>query len=262
MTLKGLLLDLDGVLYTGKDPVQGARHAISFLDDSGYSYRFVSNTTRKSRKSIAKHLESLGFDIREDLIFTPPLAAIQYIKNAGRSRIWLLTTGDVEQDLKGEGVSVTSESPDFVVIGDAGDKFSYESLNKAFRMVLDGADIIALEKDRYWMGDDGLVLSAGPFVTALEYATGKSAEIMGKPSPNFFRLALESMNITPEEAAMIGDDVVTDVGGAISAGLSGVLARTGKFREEALATAAIPPDMVIDSIADIQYVIRNLERRC
>jgi HAD superfamily hydrolase (TIGR01458 family) len=258
--LKGLLIDLDGVLYIGTKPVPGARKAIEFLDDSGYSYRFVSNTTRKSRRSIAKHLQGLGFDIAEDLIFTPTRAAVQYIKNTGKSRISLLSCGDVNLDLGTEGLSITDESPDFVVIGDAGDNFSYESLNNAFRMVLGGAGIIALEKDRYWMGDDGLMLSAGPFVAGLEYATGKTSEIMGKPSPHFFRLALESMNISPQQAVMIGDDVVTDVGGAISAGLSGVLVRTGKFREDALNAAKIPPDMIIDSIADIEQMVYDLDR--
>ena len=261
MTLKGLLIDLDGVLYIGANPVPGAGKAIEFLDDSGYSYRFVSNTTRKSRRSIAKHLQRLGFDIVEDLIFTPPRAAVQYIKNSGKARISLLSTGDVDLDLATECLSITNESPDFVVIGDAGDNFSYESLNNAFRMVLGGAGIIALEKDRYWMGDDGLMLSAGPFVAGLEYATGKTAEIMGKPSPHFFRLALESMNLSPQEAVMIGDDVVTDVGGAISAGLSGVLVRTGKFRQNALAAANPPPHLVIDSIADIEQMIEDLESK-
>jgi len=261
MTLKGLLIDLDGVIYIGKKPVPGAKEAIAFLDELGYPYHFVSNTTRKSRKSIVKHVQQLGFDISEDLVFTPPRAAVQFIKNAGKSRISLLTTGDVDLDFRKEGFYVTNESPDFVVIGDAGDNFSYKSLNNAFRMILGGATIIALEKDRYWMSDDGLLLSAGPFVAALEYATGKAAEIMGKPSPNFFRLALESMNVSPDEAAMIGDDVVTDVGGAISAGLSGVLVRTGKYRDDALAAAKVSPDLVIDSIADIERIIQDLGRR-
>ena len=261
MRPKALLIDLDGVLYTGREPIPGAKDAIAYLDDSGISYRFVSNTTRKSRRSIVKHLNQLGFDISGDLVFTPPRAAVQYLKNAGKSRISLLTTGDVGSEFREERFHITDESPDFVVIGDAGDGFSYESLNNAFRMVIAGAGIIALEKDRYWMGDDGLLLSAGPFVAALEYATGKVAAIMGKPSNAFFLLALESMAVSPDEAVMIGDDVVTDVGGAISAGLSGVLVRTGKFREDALAAANKKPDMVIGSIADIPRVFHELERR-
>ena len=260
MTPKALLIDLDGVLYTGREPIPGAKEAISYLDDSGISYRFVSNTTRKSRRSVVEHLVELGLDISGDLVFTPPRAAVQYMRSAGKSRISLLTTGDAGSEFRDEGFCITDDSPDFVVIGDAGDGFSYESLNDAFRMVIAGAGIIALEKDRYWMGDDGLLLSAGPFVAALEYATGKVATIMGKPSPAFFLAALESIAVSPDEAAMIGDDVVTDIGGAISAGLSGVLVRTGKFREDVLAAANPKPDLVIGSIADIPRVIHELDR--
>jgi len=183
MTPKALLIDLDGVLYTGSEPIPGAKDAIAYLDDSGISYRFVSNTTRRSRRSVVEHLAEFGLDISGDLVFTPPRAAVQYLKNAGTSRISLLTTADAGSEFSEEGFHITDDSPDFVVIGDAGDGFSYESLNNAFRMVLGGAGIIALEKDRYWMGDDGLLLSAGPFVTALEYATGKSGSDHGKSRP-------------------------------------------------------------------------------
>lgn len=261
MIPKALLIDLDGVLYTGREPIPGAKEAISYLDNSGISYRFVSNTTRKSRRSIVRHLNQFGLDISGDLVFTPPRAAVQYMRSAGKSRISLLTTGDAGSEFREEGFCITDDSPDFVVIGDAGDGFSYASLNNVFRLVIAGAGIIALEKDRYWMGDDGFMLSAGPFVAALEYATGNVATIMGKPSPAFFLAALESMAVSPDEAAMIGDDVVTDIGGAISAGLSGVLVRTGKFREDALAAANPKPDLVIGSIADIPRVIHELERR-
>ncbi|HUU75786.1 MAG TPA: TIGR01458 family HAD-type hydrolase [Methanoregulaceae archaeon] len=260
MTLKALLIDLDGVLYVGSDRIPGAKEAISFLNESGYSYRFVTNTTRKSQKSVAEHLARLGFEVPPDLIFTPPRAAVGHIKKSGRDRIALLATGDIHLDFENEGLSVVSESPDFVVVGDAGDNFTYGSMNKAFRMILGGAGILALEKDRYWMGTDGLMLSAGPFVYALEYATGKKAEIMGKPSRNFFTLALESMGVNAGEAAMIGDDVVTDVGGAISSGLSGVLVRTGKFRSEALAASEVNPTLLIDSIADIEDLVNRLDK--
>ena len=91
--------------------------------------------------------------------------------------------------------------------------FTYTRLNEAFRQLLEGAELIALEKDRYWMGNDGMMLSAGPFVAALEYASGKKAVVMGKPSRDFFMRALASMNARPDHSVMIGDDVVTDIGG-------------------------------------------------
>jgi HAD superfamily hydrolase (TIGR01458 family) len=252
----GFLIDLDGVLYTGDVAIQGADEAIRFLQENGYSYRFVSNTTRKCRRTIAELLWRIGLEIPETYIFTPPFAAVAYMKMTGRYHSRLVVTGDVFRDFPSSPDDSVIGKTDYVVIGDAGDEITYANLNNAFRDIMgDGAEIIALENDRYWMAPDGLSLSAGAFVAALEFATGKKAMIMGKPSEKFFHLALDDMGIDPEDAVMIGDDILTDVGGAQSAGLRGVLVRTGKFREEVARNSCIRPDLTIDSIRDIKKVI-------
>ena len=253
--IHGFLIDLDGVLYTGEQPIKGADEAIRFLEESGCPYRFVSNTTRKCRHSIAEKLLRMGLEIPEESIFTPAVAAVEYMKNTGRRRYRLLVTGDVDHDFPPATHNDGDNTTDYVIIGDAGDEITYASMNAAFRDLIQGAGIIALEKDRYWMAPDGLSLSAGPFVSALEYATGKSAALMGKPSRDFFGLALMDMGISADQGIMIGDDIQTDVGGAQAAGMRGVLVRTGKYREEILKTSKIQPDLIIDSIAGIRQVI-------
>jgi ribonucleotide monophosphatase NagD (HAD superfamily) len=105
------------------------------------------------------------------------------------------------------------------------------------------------------MADDGLSLSAGPFVSALEFATGKQAIVMGKPSKSFFELALQDMNLHPYQVAMVGDDIYSDIAGAHSAGMTGILVRTGKFREEILQNSPIRPDAIIDSIANLKEIV-------
>lgn len=254
--IRGFLIDLDGVLYTGNAAIQGADEAIHFIKENGYSYRFVSNTTRKCRNSIAKHLCRMGLEIPETYIFTPPIAAVAYMKKTGRYHSRLVVTGDVFRDFPpGPDDSIIVRT-DYVVIGDAGDEITYANLNSAFRDIMnDGAEIVALENDKYWMAPDGLSLSAGPFIAALEFATGKKAVLMGKPSEKFFNLALDDMGIDPEHAVMIGDDILTDVGGAQSAGMRGVLVRTGKFREEIARKSCIRPDLTIDSLRDIRKVV-------
>jgi len=119
------------------------------------------------------------------------------------------------------------------------------------RLLLDGALLIALEKDRVWMAEDGLSLSAGPFVAALEYATGREAHLVGKPSPDFFGLALQALGIPAGEVAMVGDDIRTDIGGARRAGMAGILVRTGKYRDDTARASGITPDAVIGSVADL-----------
>jgi HAD superfamily hydrolase (TIGR01458 family) len=256
MDVKGFLIDLDGVLYQGDQPIDGAQAAIELLVEKKYRFRFVSNTTRKCRKTISDRLARLGFEIPESSIFTPPLAAISRMNAAGKHRCMLLTTGDVHKDFEKWCIqSPENSAVDYVVIGDAGEKMTYTCLNSAFRAVINGAEIIALEKDRYWMAPDGLMLSAGPFVAALEFATGKTATVMGKPSKAFFEMALRDMDVRPDQAAMIGDDIITDIAGARKIGMRTVLVRTGKFREDTFRSAVIKPTYVIDSIASLKDII-------
>jgi HAD superfamily hydrolase (TIGR01458 family) len=255
--IRGFLIDLDGVLYVGNRAVDGAAEAIGFLIDNGYPFRCVSNTTRKSRHTIAGHLSVLGFRIPEKHIFTPPLAALAYMKITGRTNYYLLSTGDVKRDFTETGPTDPHASPDWVIIGDAGDKVTYDTMNAAFRYLMNGAELLALENDRYWMAADGLSLSAGPIVKALEYATGKTATVMGKPSLEFFNLALQDMHLYPEQVVMIGDDILTDIGGAHRAGMEGVLVRTGKFRQDSLDSAAIKPTCIIDSFSRIKNILES-----
>jgi HAD superfamily hydrolase (TIGR01458 family) len=249
--MQAFLIDLDGVLYVSGRPVEGARECLELMKSQGYEFRFVSNSTRRCRSSVAKRLTDLGFEVSSDLIFTPPLAAVEHMKRTGKDRCFLLTTGDVRRDFEDAGIVVAEEDVDFVVVGDAGDQFTFDRLNQALRQILDGAEILALEQDRYWMGSDGLVLSTGPFVAALEYATGKRAELMGKPSPEFFKMALDDLGKGPKEAAMIGDDILTDVSGAQSLGMKGILVKTGKYRADLAKRSGVLPDLVLDSIAKL-----------
>jgi HAD superfamily hydrolase (TIGR01458 family) len=253
--IKGFLIDLDGVMYTGDNPVTGSAEAIHFLKDNGYAYRFVSNTTRKSRHTIADRLCRMGLEIPEEYIFTPPVAAVSYMKKNGKHRFHLILTGDADRDFPPATALNIPGGIDYVILGDAGDEITYSHMNMAFRDLMGGAELIALERDRYWMAHDGLALSAGPFVTALEFATGKNAILMGKPSRDFFDLALIDMGLVPEKVVMIGDDILTDIGGAHDAGMRGILVRTGKYREDLVSKSAVRPDLTIQSIAHIHEIL-------
>ena len=255
MDVKGILIDLDGVLYTGDSAIPGAADALRYLKSKGYQIRYLSNTTRKNRKTIQKRLLQFGFDIEAGEIFTPAAAAVAFLSETTLQCCHLLITGDVSDEFGEAGIHHVDAGADWVVIGDAGDNFSYAAMTKAFRLIKEGAGIIALEKDRYWMGSDGLMLSAGPFVEGLEYATGKTAAVMGKPSAGYFRMALTSMGVGPEDAVMIGDDVVSDTGGAMNAGLKGILVKTGKYDEDSVRSAVVKPDVVIGSIASIGDIL-------
>ncbi|MGI8910403.1 MAG: TIGR01458 family HAD-type hydrolase [Rubrobacteraceae bacterium] len=243
MELKGLLLDLDGTLYTGDEPVDGAREALGRLESAGLTIRYVTNTTRKPRSEVHAHLRSLGFDVGETEVFTPARAAAALIRNHA---CYPLVHESLLKDLG--DVEFTDDAPNYVLVGDIGEAFDYTKLNAAFRCLMDGADLLALQKNRYWRSEDGLSLDAGPFVAALEYATDKTATVVGKPERRFFELALREMNLEPGEAAMVGDDPESDVAGARAAGLKGFQVQTGKYRPETQSTEA---DLVLGSIAEL-----------
>ncbi|UEC43734.1 MAG: Haloacid dehalogenase [Methanothrix sp.] len=249
---KAFLIDLDGVLYVDNRPIEGAVETVEMLEEKGYRYRFVSNTTSKSRRSLAEFLNEMGFSISERRIFTPGIAAAERIRSERDNRCFLLTRPALQEDFDQAGIPIVDDEAEYVVVGDAEDGFTFERLNRAFRLVMAGARIMALEKDRYWMAADGLSLSAGPFVAALEYATGAVAEVVGKPSRDFFEIALADLRALPEETAMIGDDIITDVGGAQKAEMTGILVRTGKYREDLADRSTVIPDMIIESISELR----------
>lgn len=251
-----VLLDIEGVLSVGGLPVEGAREAVDYLRDAGMPFRCISNTTRRSRKAIVERLGTAGFAIPEAHIFTPAVAASALLAGRSLTRCMLLVWDDVLRDFEAAGISPAHQEADAVVVGDAGDNFTYKAMNRAFRQLIEGAAFLALEKDRYWLDGDTLSLSAGPFVKGLEYATGREAELVGKPSRSFFEAALASIGVPPGRTLMVGDDILTDVGGAQRAGLKAALVKTGKYREDLVRSSGISPEIVIDSIALLPSILR------
>jgi len=247
--VEALLLDLSGVLYVQEEAVPGAHEALEQLRSSELRIRLVTNTTMRSRRQILERLERLGLEADPEELLTPAALAARRCREAGHTRVKLLVADDLREDLtdleEGEG------EVDAVVMGDLGRGFTYEVLNEAFREVRAGAELIALQKNRYWETAEGLSLDAGPFVAAVEYAADREAVVVGKPSEAFFELALSDLGVEPSAAAMVGDDVEADVGGALEAGIAGILVRTGKYREEDVRASGIEPTATVGSIADV-----------
>ena len=246
MNVKGLLLDLDGTLYAEDTPIEGAREAVARLEVAGIPYRYVTNTTRRPRREIVAGLKGMGFPAQEDLVFTPAAAA--NVRLRGHSCYPLVTEALLE-DL--DGLKFEPEPPEYVLVGDLGEGFTYARLDAAFRWLMDEAELVALQKNRYWEREDGLSLDAGPFVAALEYASGKTALVVGKPEPAFFEAALRSLGLQVREVAMVGDDAESDVAGAQRAGLLGIQVKTGKYRPG----TATEPDAEIESIARLPEML-------
>jgi HAD superfamily hydrolase (TIGR01458 family) len=251
--IRAVLLDLDGVLYVEDEPVPGAREAVDELRSRDLALRFVTNTTSRPRRRILERLERLGFGLDSTELVTPAALAVRICRERGHRRVALVMNEEVKEDFA--ELEEVSDGADAVVIGDLGADFGYEILNRAFRELMAGAELIALQKNRFWLTDEGLSLDAGPFVAAIEYASGEEAYVVGKPAPAFFDGVLGGLGTEPEDAAMVGDDVESDVAGAMNEGLSGILVRTGKYREDFVRESGVQPTATVDSIADVPALV-------
>src|SRR5437763_9586465 len=246
----GVLLDIDGVLHVSLQPLKGATEVLRWLEQHGYPTCFVTNTTTLARATLAQRLQGIGLPITEERLITAPVATANYLRQRfPGKRCWLLTKGDTAADFA--GIELVESEADIVVIGGAEELLTYEAMNAAFRMLMDGAVLLAMHRNLYWRASDGLMLDSGPYVHALELATGKQAIVLGKPDRVFFEQALQSIGMAADEAVMVGDDIENDVGGAQRAGMRGILVCTGKHSADSPLLERVQPDSILPSIVDL-----------
>ncbi len=258
--IRGVLLDIDGVLHVSMQPIQGAIDTLHWLDQKGYQTCFVTNTTTMNRATLAQRLQQIGLPITEERLLTAPVATANYIRQhfAGK-RCWMLTKGDTTSDFTGiELVDSSTEDIGVVVIGGAEELLTYEAMNRAFRLIVNGATLLAMHTNMYWRTANGLQLDSGPYVRALEVATGKQAVVLGKPDRAFFEQALLTIGVRPQEALMVGDDIENDVAGAQHAGMRGILVYTGKHKADSPLLQKVHPDAILPSIADLPAYLTTL----
>ena len=248
--IRGILLDIDGVLHVGMHPITGAAETLRWLEQQGYHTCLVTNTTTMARVTLAQRLRAIGLPVSEQQLITAPVATANYLRqHYPGKRCWVLTKGDTITDFA--GIDLTPSHAEVVVIGGAEELLSYETMNAAFRLLMDGAALVAMHSNLYWRTPEGLQLDSGPYVYALERATGKRAMVLGKPNRAFFEQALSSLEVAASEAVMFGDDVENDVEAAQNAGLRGVLVCTGKHQADSPLLQQVHPDGMLPSIADM-----------
>ena len=246
---KAFLIDMDGTLYFKGEPCPGAIESVNYLRQEDYQLRFLTNTTAKTPKMLHEQMQALGFDIYEDEIFNATYACLQYLRSQPDASCHFMVDDAVKAFFK--EIPIDDDAPDFVVVGDYGEGFDFHTLNHAFRLLMNGAELIALQKGLYWFSAEGMFLDCGAFVTLLEAAAGKIAKVMGKPSETFFKIALESLQRSPSETVVVGDDITSDIVGAENMKMRSVLVRTGKFKPSQLENPIAEPTWVLNSIAEL-----------
>lgn len=252
-----IMLDLDGTLYVGNHAIPGAINCIAQLRERGIALRFLTNTTTKSQSELVAQMRALGFQLDAEELISAPIAAQLELyslqQHAGRAlRIWPLVADAIKTDFA--DFTWDERHPDYIVLGDIGERWNLALINRLFNVMHDGAELIALHKGRFWQTSDGLKADIGFFVAGLEYVSSKTARIMGKPNRDFYLRVLESAEVKAQDAIMVGDDIDSDVGGAQLIGIKGCLVKTGKFRQQYFEQSHVKPDYVIQSIADLSTI--------
>lgn len=249
MVVKGVCLDIAGVLVDNGRLLPGAVDTLAALAARGIPYRLLTNTSRRPAQAILDELLQLGLPVSADQLFSAPRVVADAVRARGL-RPYLL----VHPDILGEFAGLDVSAPNAVVLCDAADGLDYRSLDAAFALLKSGAPLLAVGLNRYFQGRERLELDAGPFVRALEYAAGIEAEVIGKPGHAMFELAVASMDLQPQEVLMVGDDIEADILGAAAVGLPAVLVRSGKYRGG--DEARLPPGAIcVDAVVDILKVL-------
>ncbi|MFC2084453.1 HAD-IIA family hydrolase [Bacteroidota bacterium] len=253
--MKPLLIDLDGVLRLGTSPAPGLKDFISFLEVTKRPACIISNSTRTNSELLLDFFNNISIKLKFP-IMTAADVTYSYVKNNYKKVV--VYASDVVKNMLRDFRDM--KSPEAVIIGDLGSEWNFQILNEIFNYVIDGCDIIAMHKNRYWrIPEKGYVLDAGPFVTAIEYAANRESKLIGKPSSVYFNSALRVLGYSEGEPfIMIGDDVETDIKGAADLDGETILIYTGKTKYPLEKKAIITPDHEAKDLVEAIKILRKI----
>lgn len=248
---RGFLIDMDGVIYRSSQLIPGAVEFIKLLQKWKIPFLFLTNNSQRTRRDVATKLNRLGMPVNESNIFTCAMATARYLaQQKPNGTAYVIGEGGLLNALHENGYAIVDKHPDYVVVGE-GRTLSFEMLEAAVQMVLDGAKLIATNLDPNCPTQNGTRPGCGAIVSLIEAATGLKAFSLGKPSPVMMRAARKELGMATSETIMIGDTMDTDILGGVQMGYRTVLVLTGTTSTDDLTKFAYQPDIVVESIADL-----------
>jgi HAD superfamily hydrolase (TIGR01450 family) len=269
MAVGGVLFDIDGVLVTSWKPIAGAAETLHVLADSHIACSYLTNTTTRTRQQIADALAQAGMAVRADEVITSAVLTTDFVRSRyPGARCFLVNSGHINEDLEGIDIVDSTEfsgpeapqTPDVVLLGGAGPEYSHLTLSWVYDWMAQGVPVVAMHRSTAWTTTEGLRIDTGMYLIGMEETSGRQAIAVGKPAPAGFLAAAGRLGVDPEQMYMIGDDLNNDVLAAQVVGMTGVLVRTGKFRQDTLDRwaadeFAMQPNFVIDSVADLPELL-------
>ncbi|OCB53697.1 HAD family hydrolase [Mycobacterium vulneris] len=269
MAIGGVLFDIDGVLVTSWQPIDGAAQTLRVLAENDIARSYLTNTTTRTRAQIAELLTAAGMDVAAHEVITAAALTAEYVRDRyPGARCFLVNSGQIGEDMPGVDVVYSSDftgpaapdTPDVVLLGGAGPEYNHLTLSWVYDWMAQGVPVVAMHRSTSWTTTDGLRVDTGMYLIGMEETSGRKAIAVGKPAPEGFLAAANRLGVDPEEMYMIGDDLNNDVLAAQVVGMAGVLVRTGKFRQATLDRwaadeFAMQPNHVIDSVADLPELL-------
>lgn len=267
MAIGGVLFDIDGVLVTSWQPIPGAAETLRVLADHQIARSYLTNTTTRTRVQIAELLTGAGMAVAADEVITAAVLTAEYVRDRyPGARCFLVNSGQIGEDMAGVDVVYSNEvgdsheTPDVILMGGAGPEYDHVTLSRVYDWMAQGVPVVAMHRSTAWKSADGLRIDTGMYLLGMEETSGRKAVGVGKPAPEGFLASANRLGVDPEEMYMVGDDLNNDVLAAQVVGMTGVLVRTGKFRQDTLDRwaadeFAMQPNHVIDSVADLPALL-------
>ena len=251
--MKPLLIDLDGVLKIGNSPAPDVNEFFNFINQNKIPACILSNSTLRTGDLVREFFASQSIELTIPAI-TAFDAALSFVKK-NYKKVQVYCRDYLIHHFEG---MIDNENPEAIVIGDIEDKWNYQIVNDIFKKVFAGADLVAMHKNKYWNPHGELLIDAGAFITAIEFASGNSAILIGKPSPLYFKTALENIDAKIEDGFfMIGDDIENDIKAAQDIGGKGILIYTGKTKFPLDRNIHIKPDFEAHSLKEVISILRQ-----
>ncbi len=249
--IKNYLIDMDGVLVKGTNPIPGADRFIGRLKERGARFMVMTNNPMYTPRDLAHRLQAIDLDIPETNIFTSAMAVARFVQ-AQRPNGTAFVIGESGLTTPStRGLHHHRERPDYVILGET-ENYSLEMVTKAVRLVASGVRFIATNPDPSGPSEHGIVPACGAMAALIERATGFAPFFIGKPNPLMIRTALNYMDVHSEETVIIGDRMDTDIVSGVESGMETILVLSGVTHLEDVGRFPYIPTSIVDSVADIE----------
>lgn len=247
---RGYLLDLDGTMYRGYEPIQTAVTFVQQLASKKIPYLFVTNNSSQTPEAVVKKLTSMDIPATKEQVMTSSIATARYIrKKSEQAKCYVIGESGLIVALENEGLTVSDESGEFVVIG-IDRELTYEKLAKASLLVREGATLISTNSDKAIPTERGLVPGNGALTSVISVSTGIKPIFIGKPEKIIMEQSLQKLGLEKDEVVMVGDNYDTDIQAGIQSGIDTLMVFTGVTSLSSYDSLPVKPTHHVNDLSE------------